>query len=175
MVNSSPDENLSLWGVLHDGELQRVESDPLRQTAALEIWVSHLALFYDWPEGSRIRIEFAGVTGLKVNKWIPQPGVAQENLGARRYAPKQWTELESEIPPKAIDIYEASVLRTAYGCRMELAGHEMLDRRSTDVWLEVLVQAEDVEVHTPEGKVDLERLIQIGDAYWDNFGKKRRR
>jgi len=41
--------------------------------------------------------------------------------------------------------------------------------------LVLTIEAGDIRIRTPDGPVDLDRLIQVGDGYWDNLGKKRKR
>jgi hypothetical protein len=72
-------------------------------------------------------------------------------------------------------ILEASFLRLGGGGKLELAGYEYGESgESTDVWLEIVVQGSKTTFATPDGPCDVDRLVQIGDAYWDNIGKKRK-
>jgi len=168
-------ESLTLWGVLHDGELRRLESDVSSRSLTLEVSVAYLSNYYDWPEAEGILFQFYGLRSSKVNQWIPQPGLGNEDLGSRRWTPRKWEELEGVVPPHSIVISEASISRQKPGVLMEIAGHEASKLGHTNVWLELAIGAEDLQIRTPDGPVDLDRLIQLGDGYWDNLGKKRKR
>jgi|GEM_PF-5990763 len=169
-------ESISLWGVLHDGEVRQIADDSAYRSLTLGIEVAYLSGYYNWPSGALIQFQFSGVRSTKVNQWIPQPGLGNEDLGSRRWTPREWPELVNVIPPRSILISEAAV--TPQGSRlaeMTLAGHEQNGSGKTNIWLELKVEAEELRIRTPEGSVDLDRLIQLGDAYWDDLGKKRKR
>jgi hypothetical protein len=177
MDNSSEPEKISLWGVLHDGELREIKTDAANQTADLHVVVPYLSEFFGWPDDSGIRFHFDQVTELRVNQWVPDPARGNDDIRSRRWARGEWKALEQAIPPKALDVLEASFSRLdGVGGRLEVAGYELeADGSSTDIWLEAILQGAGVTFATPEGPSDLDRLLQIGDAYWDNVGKKRKR
>jgi hypothetical protein len=168
-------EKTSLWGVLHDGELRDIKTSATLQTANLLLVIEHLNGFYGWAPDAGLRFQFEGVTELRVNQWVSDPAKGSEGVRSRRWSPRQWNTLEQVVPPRAVKILEASVLRLGDGSRLELAGFDVDEEgRTTDVWLEVFVQGSKLVISTPDGVCDVDRLVQIGDAYWDNVGKKRK-
>lgn len=177
MDNSSEPEKISLWGVLHDGELREIKTDAANQTADLHIVVRHLSEFFGWPEHVGIRFHFDGVNELRVNQWVPDPAKGSEDIRTRRWTRREWQTLEQVVPPHALMILEATLYHADDRAgRIELAGYELdEDGNSTDLWLEATIQGSRVGFASPEGPLDLDRLLQMGDAYWDNFGKKRKR
>jgi hypothetical protein len=168
-------ESVSLWGVLHDGELRRIDWNKDTRSLSIEVTVGYLSSYYDWPADAGIVFQLFGLTSAKVNQWIPQPGLWNEDLGSRRWTPRDWTELVEVVPPNAVMISEATVSHPGPGVLVAVAGHEVRDGASTNIWLELTLEAELLRFRTPDGSVDLDKLIQLGDAYWDNLGKKRRR
>ncbi len=168
-------EKTSLWGVLHDGELRDIKTNAASQTADLLVVVEHLSDFYGWAPDAGLRFQFEGVTDLCVNQWVPDPAKGSEDIRSRRWSRREWKALEEVVPPRAVEILEAALYRQGPAGRLELAGFEVDETgRTTDIWLEILVQGANVTFATPDGPCDLDRLIQIGDAYWDNVGKKRK-
>jgi hypothetical protein len=176
MDNETGREKISLWGVLHDGELRDLKTDAVKGTADLLIAVNHLTDFFGWPENSGIKFHFEGVNELRVNQWVSDPARGSEDIRSRRWSRREWMALESVVPPNAVEVLEASFYKSANGGRFELAGFEV-DREghTTDIWLEIAIQGSSVSLSTPEGPSDVDRLLQVGDAYWDNVGKKRKR
>jgi hypothetical protein len=177
MDNGTEPEKISLWGVLHDGELREIKTDAANQTADLHVVVPYLSEFFGWPDDAGIRFHFGGVIELRVNQWVPDPAKGSEDIRSRRWSRREWMALEQAVPPNALEILEASFFRlTAGGGRIEVAGYELgPEGNSTDIWLEIIIQGTSFSFATPEGPCDLERLLQVGDAYWDNVGKKRKR
>ncbi|HWD39736.1 MAG TPA: hypothetical protein VG944_12880 [Fimbriimonas sp.] len=175
MDHSVETESVSLWGVLHEGTLTRIFSDQPRQCVLLEAVVPHLNGYYDWPEGAPIRFELSEVSELKVNQWLPELGEAKEDLGARRGSRRQWQAQERSMPPNYVVISEATVTRSRGRVGVSINGFEHTAAGETNVLLEIAVSGSELKVETPDGPTDVEKLIHIGDAYWDNFDKKRKK
>ena len=162
-------EKTSLWGVLHDGEVKQLQTSREEQTADLEIVVRHLNDFYDWPANRGIRFSFVEVVELKISQWVPDPVAGRDDIRSRRWSRREWDSFERVVPPHTLEVLEAALYRRPQGARLELAGYEH------DVWLEIIIQGRELKLSTPDGACDVDRLIQMGDSYWDNFGKKRKR
>jgi hypothetical protein len=176
MDSEAGQEKVSLWGVLHDGELCDLKTDVAKQTADLLIVVHHLNDFFGWPESDGVRFHFGEVTELRVNQWVSDPAKGSEDIRTRRWSRREWMALENVVPPNSVEILEASFYKMAGSGRLEIAGFEIdAEGRTTDIWLEIAIQGSSYSLTTPEGPSDLDRLLQIGDAYWDNVGKKRKR
>ena len=72
-------------------------------------------------------------------------------------------------------VAEASAVCCPGEALLELAGLEHNeDLSATDIYIELTVSGEAISFKTPDGPCDLERFLQVGDAYWDDFGKKRK-
>ena len=168
-------ESISLWGVLHEGELRKVISDADLQSVVLEIIVPHLSEFYGWPGDRGIRLDFSGVTGLRVNQWTPEPSPGNENIGSRRWSQRKWEAFESSVPDHWLAVSDANILTSRRGCKLLLSGYERGPMESGDLLLELVIQGSELRIFSPDGPVSVDKLVQLGDAYWDNLGKKKKK
>ncbi len=178
----------SLWDALHDARLYFVASDPLARTATLCFEIFYLK------DGVTITFNLDGVTSLRATRAARWPGGYERPEGISRgeesrliaeYQAKwreeslDWTELEaalgsanfsvSDDDKDYLDISSAYVVQNGTETTLHFQGH----LQSTDLWHELFLRGSHLNVvRSDDGEFSLERLLALGEAWWDGFAEE---
>ena len=177
-----------LWAALHDARLYFVGSDKMARTAALSFEVFYLE------DNNTVTIHLEEVTSLRVTRAAVWPGEYERPVGvsrseeARLVAEYQfkwreesmgWSELEALLGSNNLDasggekdyldISNADLVQNGAEVALHLQGH----LQSADLWHELFLRGSRLSVVSSDGSIlSLEHLTELGQSWWDGFGKE---
>lgn len=178
----------SLWTTLHDAELYFVGSDRMARTATLSFKIFYL------DDNVTVTIHLEEVTSLRVTRAAVWPGEYERPEGISRsdesrlvaeYQSKWreesmgWGELEallgssnldaSDDEKDYLDISNADLVQDGAEVALHLQGH----LQSADLWHELFLRGSRLSVVSSDGSIlSLEHLTELGQSWWDGFGKE---
>lgn len=173
---------LSLWHVLHDGDLLAVESDLLDRTVTLQFDVGYLRDFHHLPENTRFTIVVCGVQSVRALHSVPWPGGcaasnemtnAERNLRISEYHSKwreesqSWTEFERLAKGDDIEVSNATLVGSS-----DIVALKLGLLVSGESYCEAYIRGEGVACYIGETQVSPEEFIATGEAYWNAFAEK---
>jgi hypothetical protein len=178
---------LSLWDCLHDAELRGIGSNLLARRLTLKFWSSYIPEFHGFPKELEFTFQLDGVQSARSFHWELWPGGCsvpegvsreEENRLIAEYRAKwrenscSWPEVESRLSreKQAPYVMDASF---ASGENGEVAIHVGVMLTDGEYY-NLFVRAERLSVERTDGKpIDLERLIKLGEAYWEAYAARR--
>jgi hypothetical protein len=167
----------SLWGTLHDGYLEAVESDRLARTVTLRFDVDYVRDFHHLPEGARFTIVLSGVQSVRAFKLREWPGekpvMKAEMSGEEQDA--LWNEYRRKERDESIawGDFERPVDEWLEVDRAELSlGPAAAAIRIGLHFSEAFIRGDGIAFYAGDKQVTLEEFIALGVAYWDAFEKK---
>lgn len=171
----------SLWSCLHDGNVRRITASALERTAEVEVHVAHLVekiqpdlhfiLRFERVSALRAvaREPWPGPTGVEPGQSPAEREAAIAAYGEKwRFVSMSWSELEAEFTRGFLDVSDASVAQGDGRVAFRLGG-----MRDSD-WRELFISAGSLTILRSDGDpFDLEALVALGDAYWEEFARSR--
>jgi hypothetical protein len=186
-VNLSADSSvLHLWDCLHDGELLSCRSDLVERRVTLEFRVRHLV--HATGDDLRFLLQLENVESVRANVYFRWPGEFFIPEGATReeqgrlieeYQAKWreesigWLSFEGSLSTDPLQISEAELARGSEGVTLKLGGH--LDgERFHDLYCSVFIRGSQVSASRSDGQpFGLERFVEMGRQYWEEFSQRR--
>ena len=178
----------SLWATLHDARLYFVGSDKMARTATLRFEIFYL------DDDVTVTFSLEEVTSLRVTRAAVWPGKYERPEGTSRseesrlvaeYQSKWreesvgWGEFEalpgisnidaSDHEKDYLDISNADLVQSGAEVTLHLQGH----LQSADLWHELFLRGSSLHVISSDHSIlSLEHLTELGQAWWDGFGKE---
>lgn len=177
----------SLWACLHDGELLTVQSDLLARSLKLEIDLPHLRPGENTGPEARYFLEISGVTVLSVEVSLSWPGTRPEtkHLSVKeqiriqsefsalgRTESMRWSDYAENFREDAFfQIMNADLAERKDSCALRLEGYFDGETYCGNWWtISVCAQSYRLSRGRSED-ISIKEFIQIGQDYWDTFGK----
>jgi hypothetical protein len=179
----------SLWDSLHDGNLLDLTSDLLKRSIRLEFDVPYIRDFHHLPATLRFVLLLEGVESARIDRSVVWPGDGPILEGAsfeeqrrlvREYQSKwrtesfSWNVFEAELASGKIDV--------------EVSDATLAERNPSEFALKMIIKIDDATFHTVNfrmggftllrsdgGDFSLEKLLMLGDEYWQAFANRRGR
>ncbi|HLX85733.1 MAG TPA: hypothetical protein VKR59_17655 [Terriglobales bacterium] len=172
-------ETVSLWDILHDGNLLTVESDLLTRTVTLTLDVDYVRDFHGLPEDTRFVVTLSGVQSARVVRseiWpgefsIPK-GISREDESRLvadyqskwREESQTWSEFELASRDHAV-VLDADI---AVGNSNQLALRLVVMLANGPI-SEVFVRAEGIKFSVGERQMEQAEFTALGEEYWQAF------
>lgn len=178
-----------LWTALHDTRLFFVASDRLTRTATLKF-----SIFYLKDSGRTVTFRLEGVNSLRATGLAPWTGRfvrpwgitrdKEESLVAQYQAKGReetlsWSEIETSLGPanlggsrddrNYLTVSDAHIARDGAAMTLHVQGC-----LNDNPWRELYLRGSNLALSDSSGEaLDLERLVALGDAWWDDFGREK--
>ena len=174
---------LSLWSTLHDGDLTAIESDLLARTLTLRFDVGYVRDFHNLPEETRFVVIVGGVQSVRSVSGVPWPdgcsipaetpyeqqqAVVAEYQSKWREESLSWTDFE-RLTNDGLEVSSATLGQGSDGvalCLGLLVGG--------DSYVEAYVRGKEIAFSIGARHLTPEGFVEVGEAYWKEFAKKRR-
>ncbi|UWZ84054.1 hypothetical protein [Occallatibacter riparius] len=175
-------DELSLWSTLHDGDLAAIESDLLARTLTLRFDVSYVRDFHKLSEETLFVVTVSGVQSVRSFSNIPWPGgcsipsgtsYEQQQAITVEYQRKwreqslSWAEFE-RLTDTGLEVSSATLAR-----RSDCASLHLGLLVGGDSYVEAYVRGDAITFSIGERQLTPEEFVELGEAYWDAFAKKR--
>jgi hypothetical protein len=175
-------DEISLWSCLHDATLLKSTSDRLHRTLELEFDVFYIREHRELPETFHILFRFDAVQSTRATVHVPWPGgctipdgasreeqmrLHEEYLAKWREETVAWDAFEQGLIASPVEVSDATLLR-GDGVALALSVF-----REGELAYSAVIRSEGLNVVGSEGTdIGIERLIAMGDAYWEAFERK---
>jgi hypothetical protein len=175
-------EELSLWSTLHDGDLAAIESDLLARTLTLRFDVGYVRDFHKLSEETRFGVIVSGVQSVRSFSSVPWPGgcsipsgtsYEQQQAITAEYQSKwreeslSWAEFE-RLSESGLEVSSATLARRSDGAALRLG---LLV--GGDSYVNAYVRGDAISFWIGERQCTPEKFVELGEAYWEAFAKKR--
>jgi len=176
-------DTVSLWDILHDGDLLTVQSNLLTRTVTLTLDVDYVRDFHHLPEGTRFVVELSGVQSVRALRSEMWPGEFSVPKGSSReeesrliaeYQSKwreesqTWGEFEKSSRGNAV-VLDATL---AFGKLNEFALRLVVMLANGPI-SEVFIRGEGIAFSVGGRQLGLQDFIALGEAYWHAFAANR--
>ena len=177
----------SLWVTLHDGLLERVQSDLEACAVTLVFYVGYVAKFNNLPDHTHFVLKLEGVSSVRAEaycRWPAAPTVPEDATGVERrllmvgYEPKwrrqsvDWDALEDHLlnDDVRMDVMNAELAQHGGQIGLKVEGMLLDD---DDAYHSLFIHAASVSFSDTEGGVyDLNEFRVLGGRYWEAFGNR---
>ena len=186
-VNLSADSSVvQLWSCLHDGELLSCRSELVERTVTLEFRVRHLVK--EIQGDLRFFLQLHNVESVRANVYFRWPGGVVIPEGATReeqcrlieeYQAKWreesigWLYFEGSLSTDPLQISEAELAQNGERVALKLGGH-LNGERFYDLYCSVFIRGSHISLSRSDDEpFSLEKFIDMGRQYWEEFGKQK--
>lgn len=176
---------VSLWACLHDAKLISCSSNLLERFVTLEFHVGHLR--DDAKSELRFLLTLKDVSSVRAVghfRWVGEFELPndvtpdQRDLLVKEYWAKwreetlSWSEFEAALASDPLDVGDACYVSTNGETTLRLGGFLNGDKFD-DIFFDVYLRGGELIASRSDGKnFSLVEFIQLGERYWDLFGKK---